>query len=109
MSNSKLHEKKISEIARFLPALRTEGDGIGEPCNKVTESEWGAIPFPVLRAWAIAVVKDIDEMSKEPAKSVITRDMDKREAFVFLITKRGIRSFLIDRFEITEKDLEVSE
>jgi len=55
----KIQEMKISELARFLPAKRTEGDCIGEPCMKATESEWGAIPYRVLKLWAKMIVKQL--------------------------------------------------
>jgi hypothetical protein len=53
-----LREKTISELARFLPAKRTEGDGIGELYMKATDSEWGAIPCKVLQLWAKSIVME---------------------------------------------------
>ena len=65
---------KISELARYLPAKRTKGDGIGEPYMKITDSKWGAIPYVVLKLWASRIVvnccpkKTPDSLGAEPTR-----------------------------------------
>lgn len=67
----KIQEMKLGELARFLPAKRTEGDCIGEPYMKVTDSEWGAIPYRVLKLWAKMIVKNCKNKVKDVEVGVV--------------------------------------
>jgi len=91
---TKLYEKTVGDIFREL--INIPGSG---PI------------FIDLKAWAIAVVKDIqsggsvDRMKfPESIKGEIAKDLWHDSKFTLGI-EYGILIFLVDRFELTEEDL----
>lgn len=93
----KLHEKKISELKVEIDwDILEKNKGLlklgwaKKECEKQTNKQLQE----KLKQWAIAVVKDIRKREKNAVGNV-----DK-------INSVAVQLFLIDRFEITEKELE---
>ena len=84
----KLHEKKISELMTHVP------EDLCEPQECCFHGEY-ATDYSTLKAWAIAVIKEFRllraGLSDGGGLGIYGEDVEK---------------FLIDRFEITEEELE---
>jgi len=84
-----LHEKKISELVSHKAIVRSDHND---------EMDIDAVTYYALKQWAIAVVKEKRVWRLKHVKLSDSYLIVCKELFV-------IEQFLIDRFELTEKDL----